>query len=201
MEASTRSFYWSRFGAAVAVVPLGVWTVNHLWRQLAALSSPAAWQRSVTEYPHPVAQGVALALVFAPLFIHTAWGVQRIFSARPNNVRYAGYGNLKYLLQRLSALGLLAFLGAHLWLAFIRPRFVEGIAEPFADIAGAMRHHAPTLVVYLLGTLAVAFHLANGFASALWTWGARPRRGVAEVTFAILLALGWGAVYALWRAG
>jgi succinate dehydrogenase/fumarate reductase cytochrome b subunit len=75
---------------------------------------------------------------------------------------YAYYDNLNYLLQRLAAIGVLRFLGAHLWLAMIHPRLVLGHPEPFSDIAYEMRFHTPTLVVYLLGTLAVCYHLANG---------------------------------------
>lgn len=94
-----------------------------------------------------------------------------MLASRPNNLQYTTFSNLKYLLQRLAALGVLLFLGAHLWLAMIRPRFVRGHSEAFADIAHEMRTHTPTLVVYLLGTLGVAYHLANGLGSFAMGWG------------------------------
>jgi len=125
----------------------------------------------VTQYAHPVAELATLAVVLLPLLIHTAWGIQRLFSFRPNNLTYCNYDNFKYLLQRLSAIGVLLFLGAHLWLAMIHPRLVEGHPEPFTDIAREMRFHTPTLMVYLLGTLAVCYHLANGVFGFAWTWG------------------------------
>jgi succinate dehydrogenase / fumarate reductase cytochrome b subunit len=201
MSTSTRPLYASRLGSLVSVLPLGVWTVNHLWRQLSAFAGASAWESSVTQYAHPVSQAVVAALVFTPLLVHSVWGFQRLFSARPNNLRYPTYSNLRYLLQRLSALGLLAFLGAHVWMALLKPRWVEGHAEAFEHLAQSMRHHGPTLAVYLLGTLAVSFHLGNGVSSLLFRFGVAPRRGVAEVSFALLLALSWGATYALWRAG
>jgi hypothetical protein len=58
---------------------------------------------------------------------------------------YAYYDNLKYLLQRLAAIGVQLFLEAHLWLAMIHPRLVPGHPEPFSDIAFEMRFHTPTL--------------------------------------------------------
>src|SRR6188474_75528 len=101
------AFLRSRLGSLLAVVPLGVWTVVHLWNNLAAFQGADAWQRSVTEYKHPFAQVLTWIIVFLPLLMHTGWGIARLFSFRPNNGSYGNYGNLKYLLQRLSAVGLL----------------------------------------------------------------------------------------------
>lgn len=204
----TRGFLRTRLGSFLAVVPLGVWTVNHLWNNLSAFKGAAAWQADVTEYSHPVAFFVTSLVALLPLGLHTVWGIGRLFTTRPNNVRYRYYGNLKYALQRLSALGLLGFLGAHLWLAMIRPRMNTGRPEPFADIAHEMHHHGPTLVVYLLGVLGVAYHLANGLHTFTMGWGVvTSRRALKKLdlatiaAFLVLLAMGWGAVYALWDAG
>ena len=155
----------TRLGSLLAVAPLGVWTMLHLWNNLGAFAGGAAWERAVTERSHPLEPIVTATVVLLPLAIHSVWGLARLRTSRPNNVRYGFYGNLKYLLQRVSALGVLFFLGAHLWLAAIQPRLIEGRPERFAEIAHEMRHHTPTLVVYVLGTLGVAYHLANGLTS------------------------------------
>ena len=205
---SRSSFIRARVASALAIFPLGVWTVFHLWHNLAAFSGPAAWQSAVTEYPHPVAEALTGVVVLLPIALHTVWGIGRLMTTRPNNVRYRFYGNLKYLLQRLAALGVLFFLGAHLWLALLKPRVTEGHAEVFEDLAQEMHFHTPTLVVYVLGTLGVAYHLANGAHTFCMSWGiVSSRRGLkrlevtALVTFALLLAMSWGAIYALWAAG
>ena len=202
------SLLTSRLGSFVSVVPLGVWTVVHLWNNLAAFQGAGAWQRSVTEYKHPFAQVLTWIVVLLPLLMHTGWGIQRLFSFRPNNGSYNNYGNLKYLLQRLSAVGLLAFLCAHIYLAFLHPRLGGGAPEAFSDIAGEMHHHTPTLLVYLLGTLAVSYHLANGIQGFCMSWGIlatersmRRFEPVALGFFALLLAMSWGAIDALYRAG
>jgi len=203
-----RAFVLQRLGSLLAIAPLGVWTVNHIWDNLAAFQGAEAWEQAVTEQVHPVAHLFTLLVVLGPLLVHTAWGIGRLRSAKPNNPRYGFFANLKYLLQRLSAVGLLGFLGAHLWLAMIHPRVVEGHAEPFADIAREMHHHGPTLLVYLLGTLATAYHLGNGLGTAALGWGVvGTRHGLAKVErlsilfFLIFLAMSWGAIYALWAAG
>jgi succinate dehydrogenase / fumarate reductase cytochrome b subunit len=202
------SFLRARLASALAMAPLGVWTVGHLWNNLAAFEGAGAWQAAVTEYPHPFAQAVTGVVVLVPLAIHAVWGIGRLATSRPNNARYRGYANLKYALQRLSALGVLFFVGAHMWLALLRPRLVAGHAEAFADLAQEMHFHTPTLVVYALGTLGVAYHLANGVLTFCMGWGVvTSRRGLRRLEagvlglFVLLLAMAWGAVYALWAAG
>jgi succinate dehydrogenase / fumarate reductase cytochrome b subunit len=203
-----RLFLRSRCTGALALAPLGAWTVLHLWHNLACFAGPDAWQTAVTAYPHPFAQLLTYVLVLLPLVLHVGWGLARLAVYRPNNWSYGYYANLKFLLQRLSALGVLLFLGAHLWLALIQPRAVAGRAEPFAELAHQMRHHGPTLVVYLLGTLGVSYHLANGVQTFGMKSGlAWPRRFTDErewpylLFFVVLLAMSWGAIYGLWRAG
>jgi succinate dehydrogenase / fumarate reductase cytochrome b subunit len=201
-------FVRARLGSLLAVVPLGVWTFFHLWNNLAAFQGGAPRQSAVTEYAHPVAQLVTGLVVLLPLLLHSVWGIARLFSARPNNIRYGCYANFKYALQRLSAIGVLFFLGAHLWLALIHPRLVEGRAEAFSDISHEMHFHLPTLLVYILGTLGVAYHLANGIQTAAMGWGVvSTRRALKKLEwlsiglFLLLLAMSWGAIYALWLAG
>jgi succinate dehydrogenase / fumarate reductase cytochrome b subunit len=207
-SAARSSFFQARLGSALAVVPLGAWTMLHLWRNLSAFEGADAWENVVTGYSHPFAEVVVGILVLLPLGIHTVWGLSRLATSRPNNLRYPFYANLKYTLQRLAAVGVLLFLGAHLWLALIHPRAFEGHSETFADIAQHMHDHMPTLVVYVLGTLGVSYHLANGAHTFCMGWGIVSSRAglrrlewVAILFFLFLLAMSWGAVYALWAAG
>jgi len=200
-------FLRSRLGSLLAVMPLSVWTLNHLWNNLAAFQGAEAWQREVTEYPHPLAFFASSAIALLPIALHTIWGLARIASARPNNVKYTFYGNLKYALQRLSAIGVLLFIGAHTYLAMLKPR-LKGSAEAFADIAHEMHHHGPTLAVYTLGILGVAYHLANGLHTFTMGWGlVSTRRALRRLEvfsigfFLLVLGVGWAVVYALWNAG
>src|SRR4051812_5542729 len=104
-KAKSRSFVWSRVGSLLSILPLGVWTVNHLWDQLAAYTSGEAWSQSVTAYQSPVSLALTMVVVLAPLLIHTVWGISRLFSMRPNYPQYGYFGNLKYVTQRLAGIG------------------------------------------------------------------------------------------------
>jgi succinate dehydrogenase / fumarate reductase cytochrome b subunit len=202
------AFLRARLASLLAVAPLGVWTVVHLWHNLSAFQGAEAWERDVTEHPHRLAFFVTALVALLPLGLHTVWGLGRLATTRPNLVRYRYFENLKYVLQRLSAIGVLLFLGAHVYEAMIRPRALEGHPETFEDIAHHMRTHPPTLVVYVLGVLGVTYHLANGLHTFAMGWGlASSRRALRKleigsaIVFVLLLAMGWGAVYALWDAG
>lgn len=202
------SFLRSRLGSFLAVVPLSFWVALHLWNNLAAFKGGAAWQHAVTEYDHPLAFFAASLVALLPIAVHSIWGIARLFTVRPNNVQYRFFSNLKYALQRLSAIGLLLFLGAHLWLAFLKPYTSTGKSEPFADIAHEMHHHGPTLAVYCLGVLGTAYHLANGLHTFAMGWGiVSSRRALKKleigvwVIFLALLAMGFGGIYALYEAG
>lgn len=201
-------FLRARLGSLLAFAPLGLWTFVHLWNNLAAFQGEDAWRKAVTEYPHPVAQLATAVIVLLPLVLHTVWGIGRLLSSKPNNVRYGTFENFKYLLQRLSAVGVMLFLGAHMWLAMLHPRLVEGHAEAFGDISHEMRTHMPTLVVYLLGTLGVSYHLANGISTFAMGWGlvsskrAMKRMNVVSIgTMLVLVGMAWSAIYALYRSG
>jgi succinate dehydrogenase / fumarate reductase cytochrome b subunit len=202
------SFWRARLGSLLAIAPLGVWTVVHLWNNLSAFQGAERWEAAVTTYSHPVAQLVTGLLVLLPLVLHAVWGVARLLSSRPNNARYGFFANFKYLLQRLSAVGVLLFIPAHVYKAMIEPRLMEGHPEPFADIASQMHSHTPTLVVYVLGTLGVSYHLANGVSTFAMGWGlVSSRRALKKIDalalglFLVLLGMSWGTIYALWRAG
>jgi len=207
-EGRSLTYVRSRLASLLAFAPLGVWTVIHVWNNLASLRGEAEWQAAVTGYQNPISLLVTTIVVLLPLALHTIWGVARLRTSRPNNTRYGYFENLKYLLQRLSAAGVLLFLGAHLWLAFLHPRIMERHPERFADLAAEMHHNPPTLIVYLLGTLGVAYHLGNGLSGFAWSWGLTASRKavvrmekVGVVVFVVLLAMSWAAVYGLWRAG
>ncbi len=202
------TFLRSRLGSLLAVVPLAVWTVNHLWNNLSAFSGAAQWQADVTEYRHPIVFFASGTIALLPLVLHTIWGIGRLVTAQPNNVKYKFFANFKYALQRLSAIGVMFFLGAHIWLAMLDPRINTHRPEAFAHIAHEMHHHLPTLLVYLLGTLGVAFHLANGLYSFSMGWGLVVSRRALKrldvgvvVLFLVLLGMSWGVIYALWAAG
>lgn len=201
------SFFSDRLASILAFAPLGVWTIFHLYDNLAAFRGSEAWEKSV-HASSSLSAFVTSVIVLGPLVWHTFWGLGRIFKTKPNYPQYGYFANLKFLVQRLSALGLLAFILAHVWMAFLKPRLLDGHPEQFAHIAHHMRFHAPTLIVYALGVLGIAYHLANGVHTGLMSWGVVTSRRALQrahryaiAFFFVLLGMGYGSIFALWKAG
>ncbi|MBK6462435.1 MAG: hypothetical protein IPF92_15690 [Myxococcales bacterium] len=146
-----------------------------------------------------------MIVVLLPLVLHTIWGISRMAQTRPNLHTYTFFGNLKFILQRLSAIGLMLFLGAHVWLAMLHPRFVEGHPEAFAHISGRCATTGPRWPSTCSGTLGVAYHLANGLHTFSMGWGLVASRRKLDIAviglFVAFLGMGWAVVYALWSAG
>lgn len=206
-----------RLGSVLAIAPLGVWTAWHLWENLYSWRGASVWSERVVDTTitatgptytgNPVSSALVSVVVFAPLLIHLVWGLRRLGMTKPNGYRF--FGNAKYVLQRLSALGLLGFIAAHVFLARISPALHSPTGhESFEDLAAHMRHHPPTLVVYLLGVLGTTFHLANGVYTASFIHGlaaspkAQRRMQVFSIAlFLLLLGIGWAAVAGLYVAG
>ena len=197
-----------RLGSALAFVPLAVYTAWHLWENMSAWQGADSWEQHVASPRAPIAELAMSTVVLLPILLHAGWGLRRLFIMRSNLGSYPTFDNLNFILQRLSAIGLLGFIGAHVWLARLHPLIETHRHETFADISWHMRNHPPTLIVYLLGVLATAYHLANGLATGGMTWGyaasprARKRMTIISLTaFVLLLSMGYGTIYALWDAG
>jgi succinate dehydrogenase / fumarate reductase cytochrome b subunit len=175
---------------------------------MSAWQGAESWQSHVAAPHSPIAELAMSTIVLLPLVLHAAWGIRRMMIVKSNVSHYPTFDNLKFVLQRISAIGLLGFLGAHIWLARLHPLLETHRHETFADISWHMRNHPPTLIVYILGVLGTAYHLANGLATGGMTWGyaASPRAkkrmsAISIVFFLLLCAMGFGTIYALWDAG
>ncbi len=148
---------------------------------------------------------VEMATIFFPIAFHALFGIVILLTSQPNMTDYAYGGNIRYTLQRWSAVVILVFLVMHIW-------HMHWLGKPFggaqfdpenatSTAASAMQSWALWAPIYALGVLATAFHLANGVWTALITWGVTigPRSQkvsgyVCAALGAFLLVAGLGAV-------
>lgn len=166
-------FVLRRIHSLLGLLPIGAFLVFHLWENSQSRFGAEHYNREVVG----ALQGLnylpimELVLIALPLLFHAGYGILITMQARPGLRRYPYLRNWLYWLQRLSGLGILAFLLLHLGLT----RF-QGGWEPAirADLYG----HMQTLLaepwmfaLYLAGLLLSAFHLANGLWSMGIVWG------------------------------
>lgn len=198
-----REFWMKRAMSFLGLFPLGMYVVCHLWTNLHSLSGSYSFNSVLAETrKHPLFFILELLLFFSILF-HTVAGFMLMKKYRPVTSKTPFLGNATFALQRLSGIGLLLFLGAHITKTRILP-LVKGLSTVgFEEFHEAFSSPIPlTLIVYFLGILAVSFHLANGLYSFCITWGitTTPKsqkrlRWVSITCFAILLLLFCIAIY------
>ncbi len=123
----------------------------------------------------PFLLGVELAFIFAPIVVHTIYGIYVMMNGKPNLGHYGYVKNWFYVLQRVSAVALILFIFFHVGAMF--GWFGPGLAfRPHGEAFESTVQHVQaswilSLVVYPLGVIAGTFHLANGFWAAGVAWG------------------------------
>jgi len=208
MERVSRSNFWfKRIHSFVGVVPLGVFILLHFIFHSSSHEGPEVYDSRIQWlYSLPLRGTASILLVYLPLLYHSIAGTIITFRARPNWPHYPYFGNFKFVIQRFTALGLLLFIPAHLVKArFVSLFFNEKIS--WFHEASALRWDSPHYLIYsfpayILGILAISFHLANGLWTFGVTWGITPgpksQLWSARISILIFIALSLLGFYALW---
>lgn len=204
----SRAYVINKLFSLFGVIPLSVYTVWHLYGNLTALQGPEAFNQYYdTVRARPFWNVLMLTVIWAPLVFHAIYGLIKIKQARPNNTRFNYWDNLRYLTQRVSGIGVLLFIPAHLVKSKILPTYIDGVPANFQHMAEGLAQPL-SFGVYMLGILGVAYHLANGLWQASIGWGltttqkAMNRMQVfCSIFFIVILSMGYAALLTLAKAG
>jgi succinate dehydrogenase / fumarate reductase cytochrome b subunit len=166
-------------------VPVGAYMIIHLLTNSSIWNGAGSFQRLVYQI-HSL--GIVLPLVewtfiFIPILFHGIYGIVMIREGQPNTGSYPLVGNIRYTLQRATGLIAFVFIGWHVfhmhgwihsdaWQEFVSPW--GGLFSPYnaaTTAAAAVHDSVLVMLLYLVGTLACAFHLANGLWTMGITWG------------------------------
>ncbi len=170
MKTSYRSFWLNKAFSFFGVFPLGIYVVVHFYRNLASLSGVAAFnQRLASTKSLPLIVPLTILLLWVPIAFHGFYGLFAMKKSRPHLLQFPYFGHLKYVLQRLSGIGLLLFIPAHVYKTSIRP-ILHARPLSFDDMSWAF-HDPLALSLYLLGVLGVSYHLSNGLWQFCIGWG------------------------------
>ncbi len=203
---SKKSFWLGKLFSLAGVVPLGLYVIVHLYQNLRSLSGAEAFDQHLAESrSFPLIVPITILVIWIPIVFHGLYGLFGIKKTRANLMQFPYFENLKYTIQRLSGIGLLIFIPAHIYKTRIEPTLSQSSLN-FHHMSEALNEPL-TLGVYLLGVLGVAFHLANGFWQFSIGWGlVRTERGMRRMqfisygVFVALLTLGYGAIWGFYRA-
>jgi succinate dehydrogenase / fumarate reductase cytochrome b subunit len=188
-HAPGRRHFWLRRLQSIAGILFGGYVVVHLIVNATGLW-PKVYQQNVDKIAslQPMLPLIEILAIFGPLMLHLIYGIY-IASAgvKFNTTCYNYGGNVRYLLQRVTAYILLAFLIYHVgtlhhWgLALFGvegyPMFnpknvayqttVRAIQTPYENSIA----NVAVIVLYLVGVWSAVFHFANGLWTAAIAWG------------------------------
>ena len=201
-------FLLRRIHSLTGVMPVGLFLVYHLYLQLYLHYGAEIYNNEVNSfYDSPLATWALIVVVYIPLLFHSLLGLLLVFE---NKVQpsYTYFSHLLYWLQRISGIGVLLFIIAHVWNAKLGPWIAgtwgahfEHLSSGFSDPETGML----TKTVYLLGVLGAVFHFANGINTFCMTWGIaltpnsqKMVRSFIILVFIILTASAFYALAAIW---
>lgn len=147
-------------------------------------------------------------LIYLPILYHTIYGIWITLTGKPNVGAYGYAKNWFYLLQRISAIIIAAFMFFHI--LGMHGTFGSAFKfDPDAATNSAAMHFQHAWVgywVYPIGIIASCYHLANGFWTAAITWGLTISKGsqrrwgiVCGGIFVVTLVCGFLALIALMK--
>ena len=204
-----------RLFSLCGLVPIGAYLVVHLVTNASVINGPMTFQEQVDRI-HSL--GVVLPLVewtfiFIPILFHSVVGWLMISGALPNTYSYPYASNLRYTMQRVTAIIAFVFIVVHV----IQLHHLFG--EPFKAVGGAQfdpDHAASSTalalqplwlqIFYAVGMLSCVYHFANGLWTqgitwGLWTSAAAQRRAswISVVVGIVLAVVGLSALGGMTR--
>lgn len=189
---SRRQFVLRRLHSLTGILPIGLYVLFHLGVNSFAAGGPESYDR-MAEFLEslPYLLAIEIPFIWLPILYHAGYGIYIHATGRPNPFHYAYRNNWFYWLQRWSGIVTLVFIGWHFWQTrlanYVYGRVIE--FQMMADILSDPRW----LAFYVVGLIAVSYHLANGLRSFLLTWGAvvgeraRRRASVVCAVFGVLV--------------
>jgi succinate dehydrogenase / fumarate reductase cytochrome b subunit len=172
-------FLLRRLHSLTGIVPIGFYLFFHLVINATIVAGPSNYQAAVDQIHLLKRLGlllpVEMAFIFIPLAFHAILGLLILFGATPNASQYRYGPNVRYTLERVTAVVALFFILAHVWqMHWLGAPFGGAQFDPEAapsTAAKALQSSALWAPVYAIGVICVVFHFANGLWTAAITWG------------------------------
>jgi succinate dehydrogenase / fumarate reductase, cytochrome b subunit len=174
----SKTFLLRKLHQITGIVPLGAFFFVHMWTNSAALNGPESFNKHVGEiHDMPYLLFLEIFGIFLPLAFHSVYGVLITTEAQANGMNYGYARNWFYIFQRVTGIFLFVFLLFHI----LNFRFglipglnltpVAGNADRAFQIVASEFQITWVLVIYILGVIATAWHLAYGFFLFAVDWG------------------------------
>ncbi len=164
------SFWAKKLHSLTGVVPIGAFLLEHFWTNSYAVYGPKAFDEAVEKLRSmPYVLFLEVGMIGLPILYHSIYGIMIAVAGRPNNLRYHYARNWMYVLQRVTGVILLLYIGLHVYETRIESS-IKGVTVTFDYMVKELSEPGMFLF-YLTGILSAVFHFANGLWSFLIGWG------------------------------
>lgn len=174
----SNTFLLRKLHQITGIVPLGVFFFVHMFTNSKAMNGEASFVKAVKEiHDIPYLLLIEIFGIFVPLLYHSIYGVIISSEAKANSLSYNYGRNWLYFFQRVTGVFLFLFILFHLLhfrfgiIPGLTMTAVAGNADKAYTIVSGDFQMTWVLVVYILGVLATAWHLAYGFFLFAVDWG------------------------------
>lgn len=170
--------------------------VLHLWTGAKALLGRERFEDAVVESnARPFASVFEVVFLFLPLLFHAAYGIRLSLLSKVNVQHYPHSKNWGYVMQRVTGVIALGFIGYHLY-QYRWQRFAGKLTEPdfYGELCASLSSTQGGIpwmaLAYLVGTAAVVFHFSHGLYGFCFSWGITTTREGSRLSSAIFGSFG-----------
>src|SRR5262249_24882083 len=129
-----RQFLWLRLHSLSGIVPVGLFVLMHFYTNSFSSLGVDAYNARLKSFDNlPFEAVFEFLFIYAPILFHAALGIVITLRGQPNVLAYPYLGNWRYLLQRISGIGVLLFVGAHVYKTRVEP-WMGGFEIDFAHM-------------------------------------------------------------------
>jgi succinate dehydrogenase / fumarate reductase cytochrome b subunit len=168
VDPDRRHFLLRRLHSLSGVLPVGVFLLEHFYTNSWAIKGAEAFDEHVVALNRlPYLYVLEVGLIGLPILFHALLGLWIAFERQPSP-RGGAFGRTRlYLLQRLSGIFLILFIGVHVALT----RFSGTPPDRLFEHMASYLSQPLMFSFYVLGVLAASFHFGNGLWGFLIHWG------------------------------
>lgn len=185
------TFTLKRLHSVVGLAALGIFLAEHFFTNSFALQGAEAFNHKVEFLSSlPYLTMIELCGLAAPFAFHAIYGLIIIFEGSVNLNRNNYPRNWAYVMQRVTAIVVLAFLIFHIVsLRFYHKAHAEEMGW-FEFLSEEYFTSVWVIGLYVIGVAATFFHLANGLCTFCMTWGLTIGRGSQRLVAVVALGIG-----------
>ena len=174
----SNTFLLRKLHQITGIVPLGLFFLVHIYTNSTAVNGADVFNKHVQDiHDMPYLILIEIFGIFIPLVFHSVYGVYISSEAKPNALNYGYARNWFYILQRATGIFLFFFILFHvlnfrfgLVYGLNNQAVADHISEGYSIVSREFRN-GWIMVLYILGVLATAWHLAYGVWLFAVDWG------------------------------